>query len=337
MKRITGIIIFLLVIAGLIYLAATGPNKVRIVEDTRFLMDTLVTIKAAGGETEKAIEAAFTRIEEIVALADRFDRDSEISNLNDKAGEGAVFLSNDLYGIIDKGFSCGQGWQGVFSIAVAPLMDAWGFGNEPRPAIPSPVEIEELLPRVSLAGVHLYPEITAVELAQGVSLDLGGVAKGFAVDEGLAVLKKHGITAAYINAGGDIGVFGPKPDGKPWAIGVRDPRNENSKDYIKDYIIYVSDGSVVTSGDYERYFIDDGVRYHHIIDPRSGYPARGLRSVTIVGPSAMVSDILATTIMILGRSEGLTLLENIEGYDGLLVDDEGEIFTSPGLLKHLGS
>ncbi len=337
MKKITGIITFLLVIAGLIYLATTGPNKERIVEDTRFTMDTLVTIKAAGVETEAAIEAAFARIEEIVVLADRFDPNSEISRLNKQAGEGPVFLSKDLYEIIDKAFNYGREWQGVFSIAVAPLMDVWGFGNDRKFEIPPPLKLQELLTLVSLAGIHLYPEIMAVELAKGVSLDLGGVAKGFAVDEGLAELKKHRITAAYINAGGDIGVFGPKPDGKPWAIGVRDPRIENSKDYIKDHVIRVNGGSVVTSGDYERYFVDDGVRYHHIIDPRNGYPARGLRSVTIVGPSALVSDILATTIMILGRSEGLILLEGIEGYEGLLVSDEGEIFTSPGFLKHLGS
>jgi len=160
-----------------------------------------------------------------------------------------------------------------------------------------------------------------------MKLDLGGIAKGFIVDRALSLLEGKDVQAAFLNAGGDIKVLGTKPDGSKWRVGIRDPHKKNE---VKA-VLLLDKGAVATSGDYERFFEQNGVRYHHIIDPKTGYPARGLSSVTVVAPNCLTADALSTAIFVLGLSEGLALLEKLPEVEGVFITEEGELFYSSGL------
>ena len=160
----------------------------------------------------------------------------------------------------------------------------------------------------------------------GMSVDLGGIAKGYVLDVGIDVLRKEGIKEALLNAGGDILTLGGKRDG-PWEIGIQDPRKKGGLLGKLD----VRDKAVMTSGDYERFYMHEGVRYHHILDPHTGYPARGLRSVTVVGEDGAVTDALATAVFVLGLKKGLRLIESRPGMEGAIIDDQGGRHVTPGL------
>ncbi len=332
-KKLIFYIISVMVILGLLYLAFSQERKLAVSEETRFFMDTAVTVRVFAADAEEIIDATFTAMKEVAQKADRFDPESEVSKINDPGGE-PVQVSPEIFQIIESSLKWAQESQGVFDITIGSLVDVWGFSVQ-DPVVPSQKEIAAALDVVDYEEVEVCPAGKTVKVPQGFTLDLGGVAKGFVVDRGMEVLKDLGIEAAYINAGGDIRVLGPKPDGSPWRIGIRDPRVSENSSILEEYIVQMATGSIVTSGDYERYFSYDSQRYHHLLDPRTGYPASVLRSVSVVGPSAVEADIFSTLIFVLGNEAGREFIEKVPDYEALMVTVEGEIVVSSGFNNYL--
>ena len=242
---------------------------------------------------------------------------------------------NDLDAILSSGLAVSRASLGAFDPTLGEVIKLWGLNSE-KPGIPDPDDIKAALGRVGYQ--RLDPPSASTSVSQNqypVWLDLGGVAKGFAVDEAVKILSSSGatggvVTGGIVNAGGDLRTFGAKPGNKPWKIGVQDPDDPQELAGV----LSIREGAVATSGDYQRYFEEAGVRYHHILDPATGYPARsGLRGTTVIAPDCALADALATAAFVLGPEKGLTLLEEWEDVEGVLITEGGEILTTSGIGK----
>ena len=329
-RKIVAGIMALVIIAAALY-TFLGRDDLRRVRETRFFMDTVVEMQVVHEEPETIMGEAFEAMLELEAKTDRFNPESDVSKINESAGKGPVQVDEEVMAIIKKGLEWGDKTDGLFTIAIAPLMDLWGFGYDQEPDLPDEKQIEAILPRISLDGIGVFPEENKIEIGEGMEIDLGGIAKGAVVDRGMEVLKENGVYGAFINAGGDIRVYGQKEDRTSWRVGIRDPRVDE-RQHLEDFIVEAEKGAIVTSGDYERYFRVDGERFHHILDPRTGYPARGLRSATIIGPSCAVADVLSTAAFMMGEN-ALNFVEEIPEYEGLFITDNGEILTTTNFVE----
>ncbi|MBF0127808.1 MAG: FAD:protein FMN transferase [Magnetococcales bacterium] len=293
------------------------------------LMGTLVSISTWGvGETvgARAVGLAFDEMARIEALMSRMRPQSVVAQLNrGKRGEERV-VPAELGGLLEQGLELGRRSGGAFDIGLAPLSDLWGFSLDPPPTAPPPADalagwLEER-GSMSGSGIDIGPAPdNRLRLANGsVGLDLGGIAKGHAVDRAMEVLRREGVENALINAGGDMLVAGSK-GGTPWHVGLRDPRDQSGVVAVLELAGRVA---LSTSGDYERFFMLDGVRYHHILDPRTGHPARsGLVSVSIQAPDSTIADGLSTAVFVLGETAGLALLRHHPGCEALLIREDG--------------
>lgn len=297
---------------------------------TRLLMDTRVEIVFPANSPAEAGKIRDQVFDEMEQLERRFSRNlagSEISNLNRLAGKGPVAVDPDTLDLLEKAIYFSELCGGAFDPTIAPLLDRWGF-SEGNYRIPEDAEIKALLPLVDYTRVIIDRSRQQASLAvEGISLDPGGIAKGFIVDRGVSRLRRAGISHGFIDAGGDIGIAGPKPDGKPWRIGIRHPRQEGNMLAV----IPLSSGAIATSGDYERMFEQEGQRYHHILDPDTGYPANRLISATVTASTATEADALSTALFVLGPERGLELVESLPGVEAILVTPRLEIIISSGL------
>ena len=238
--------------------------------------------------------------------------------------------NSDLDAILDAGLAVSKASSGAFDPTLGEVIKLWGFDTE-KPGIPDPDDMKVAIGRVGYQ--RLDPSSASPSVSQGrdpVWLDLGGVAKGFAVDEAVQILSESSATGGIVNAGGDLRAFGKKAGGKPWKIGVQDPDNPQELAGV----LSIREAAVATSGDYQRYFEEGGVRYHHILDPATGYPARsGLRGATVIAPDCALADALATAAFVLGPEKGLKLLEEWDGVEGVLITEDGKILTTSGIGK----
>jgi len=295
----------------------------------KILLDTLVEIKAYGrnkGKVEKAVDKAFQEMKRIEKLLNNYDPKSEISRLNRKAGK-AIPVSAETFEVVALSKSYGRQTGGAFDITVGPLVKLWDFGGSKH--LPGEQELEKILPLVNWKDIELNREKRTIRLARkGMSLDLGGVAKGYAADKAIQILKQEGIRSALVTTGSTTRVIGEKPDEEPWRIGIQHPRKE--KEIIGT--LSLKNQSVSTSGDYQQYFIKNGRRYHHILSPQTGQPARGVMSVTVVtNKSCAEADILSTAIFVMGYPEGMRFIERTKDLEGIIVDAQGKVHISSGL------
>lgn len=295
-------------------------------QTTMILMDTLVDVRVDGRNSSELVKQAFTIMEDLEQTLSRFVENSEVAKINQQAGEW-VKVSPTTLQLIELGIKIGEVSHGAFDITIGAVLDLWGFGSGLY-HVPTEEELAEALATVDYTQVEVNHNTSEVRIPQGTILDLGGIAKGFVVDSGISLLRKGKVQRSIINAGGDISVIGRRPDGQPWRVGVQDP------DLPSDirWILPLDNNSVVTSGDYQRFFTKDGQRYHHILDPKTGYPARGLRSVTIVGENGATSDALSTAVFVLGWEKGRALVESLDNVEAILVSDT-DVWISPGLAK----
>lgn len=256
--------------------------------------------------------------------------DTEVLRINRRAGLEPVAVSEDTLKVIREGLRYGELTGGAFDITVAPLIRLWGFGTgEER--VPAAEEIEAVLPAVDYSRVEIHAGTgSAVYLpSPEMGIDVGGIAKGYAADEAARVLREAGVRNAILDFGGDIVTIGGRPDGSPWRIGIQHPSGERNR-FVG--ILSSRDESVVSSGAYERFFHEDGVRYHHIFDPSTGYPSdSGLTSVTAIGADAMKTDVLSTAIFVMGLEAGLALLDSLPGYEGILATEDMRVFVTAGI------
>lgn len=291
------------------------------------VMGTSLEIEAIGPDPEqldRAIDAAVVELRRVEDLMTDW-RPSPLTRLNDAAGEGPQEVPPELARLIARGIEIGKLTDGAFDITYAGVGRLWDFKRQP-PVLPDPAAIEAGLANVGYERIRVDLDESTVELPAGMRIGLGGIAKGYGVDRAMGVLLDHGVEHGIVNAGGDLKALGRK-QGKLWEIAIKHPRDRERVLAV----IPLSNTCLVTSGDYERFFEVDGVRYHHILDPRTGYPARGCMSATVTAPDAAFADALATALAVLGPGRGLAIVEEMPRVEALLVDMQGEVHVSSGL------
>ncbi|MCD7865312.1 MAG: FAD:protein FMN transferase [Clostridiales bacterium] len=300
-----------------------------------FAMDTYMTLTAYGENAQAAVEAGVAEIERLDALLSTGDSDSEIYALN-AAGGGE--LSEETAYLIERSLEVYESTGGLYDISIYPVMDLWGFtgSDESAFAVPDESVLEETLALVDAGKLTLTENedgTVVLSMEEGMQIDLGGIVKGYADDRIAEIFAEYGVQSAIINLGGSVRVVGTKTDGSLWNVGIQDP--EDSSGYLGG--LALSDMAVVTSGGYERYFDDEetGVRYHHIIDPRTGYSAyNGLISVSIISEDGTLADALSTSLFIMGTEEAIAYCEEHcaeDGFDVLMETEDGDIYITDNL------
>ncbi|MDI6735568.1 MAG: FAD:protein FMN transferase [bacterium] len=318
----------------LLFSFITGCGKPKqFFSKTQILMGTIVEIKIINEDpilAEETIKRCFERIKEIEDKMSVHNPESELSVLNRSAGKG-MRVSKDLFYVIEKSLAYAKLSDGGFDVTIGPLIELWGFAEDKR-RVPSRVQIAQKAVLVDYQQVKLNPRNREVFLPiEGMKIDLGGVAKGYAVEEAMEIIKAAGIKDALVDIGRNIKVIGKNQYNKLWMIGLAHPRKVGE---ILSAFPLKGDMSVATSGDYEHFFIEDGRRYHHLLDPKSGYPTNLCVSVTIITPSAMIADILSTAVFVLGEVAGMELIEKLDTVEGVIVTDSG-IRVSSGLVNKI--
>ena len=280
-----------------------------------------------------ADDAALARraMDEVIAEMRRTDElmstykpESQLSQVNAHAHERPVQVDADIIEVVERGLAMSKLSGGAFDITYASVGYLYDYRAHQRP---TDEQIAAALPAVDYRQVQVDRDARTIRfLRKGVRIDLGGIAKGYAVDQSVGRLRALGIQHAMVNAGGDTRLLGDRR-GKPWIVGIRDPRNEGRVVTR----LPLADEALSTSGDYERYFEEGGVRYHHILVPGTGRSARGVRSATVLGADATLTDALSTTVFVLGVERGMQLIARLPGVEAVVVDDEGRIYYSDGL------
>ena len=300
----------------ILFLILTGCQRTELVQESRLMMDTIVSIKAphsSQNNVRPAIEGAFSRMEEIEKLMNKYDQDSECARINRLRPGDEIEISPEVASVLKKAHELNRITEGAFDITVSPLVDLWDF-YKGKDEIPTSEEVKAVLTRVGKRKLILNDRVVSFT-QDGITIDLSSIAKGFAVDEAIRALKESGIENGLVDAGGDIYCLGSGPDKKGWRVGIRHPRK---KEFLGSLIL--KDRAVATSGDYEKFFIVGENRYSHILDPRSGYPVSDLpMSVTVVASDCITADGLATAISVLGPRDGLRFAEGLDGVEALVV------------------
>lgn len=299
----------------------------RMYRESRVLMDTFCTITVAGSSEEKArkaINSGFAEIEKLDGLLNYFSEDSEITAVNRAAGIRPVRVSRETLDIVKKAVHISEITGGAFDPTIAPVVSLWKFSKDvSAPSVPPEDAVADALRYVDYRKIKINTAASEIYLAEkGMALDLGGIAKGYAADRAVEAVKAEGIKAALVAVAGDIRGFGLNPSGQGWRLGIQDPRPAAVSERPWEDVfatLELRDKAISTSGDYQRFFIKDGRRYFHILDPGTGFPAEtDLISVTVIAPEGYVTDSLATAVFVLGVEKGMKLLESM-GIDGILV------------------
>ncbi|WP_270362881.1 FAD:protein FMN transferase [Eubacterium ramulus] len=296
-----------------------------------FAMDTYMTLTAYGENAQEAVEAGIAEIQRLDDLLSTGKDTSEVAQIN---ANGGGVLSEDTDYLVKRALDIYQSTNGAFDISIYPVMQLWGFttGNF---AVPSESDLAAKLALVDAGKIILSEENgqASISLPEGMEIDLGGIAKGYTSGRVMDVMKSYGIKSAVINLGGNAHVLGNKTDGSQWKVGIQDPEDENG--YLGG--VSVTDRAIITSGGYERYFVDEdtGVKYHHIIDPKTGYSANnGLISVTIVSADSTLADGLSTSLFVLGTEDAITYCEEHcaeDGFDAIMEDEDGKLYITDGI------
>ena len=301
------------------------------VKRSQMLMGTLVFVTAVAKDVptgQRAAEAALNEIRRLEELLSTWIPTSELSRLNDAAGQRSVKISVDTMQLLKRALEVARLTEGGFNIAVGPAVQAWNVTEQS--SIPSEEQLHLLLPLLDLSALQLDETAgTAYLTRAGMRVDVGGIGKGFAADRAAEAMRGVGATAGAVALSGDIKTFGRMPDGEAFLFGIQDPRKEQSLLAT----IELQDEAISTAGDYERFFERDGVRYHHILDPATLQPARDCQSVTVIAKEGVMADGLDTGIFVMGPTRGMELVERLPDVEAVIVARDGSILVSSGL-KH---
>lgn len=315
----------IIVFLSVALLALTGCSKEpEIHKRTEFMMDTVMTLKIYDGENEKAMDEAINRLKSIEDTMSAHIETSDLTKINENAGEKAVEVDSELYRIIKKAKDIAEMSDGAYEPSIGPLVDLWDIkeGASKRDSLPSKEDIEKAKSLVDYKKIKLLDGNKVFLEEKGMKLDLGGIVKGYAADEVKDIFEKNNVKSAIIDLGGNVYVVGVKPDGDMWNIGIQDPFDEAQHSGI----LKMDNQTIVTSGDYERYFEYDGKRYHHIIDSKTGSPSESdISGISIISDNSMEADALSTAVFVLGRTDGEKLLEKFENTEGIFVLNNKEI------------
>ncbi|MBL4936743.1 FAD:protein FMN transferase [Clostridium sp. YIM B02515] len=339
MKKIISLALTALVAAS-VFTGCAKKNNEFYEEKNLNLMDTVVDLRASGTKATQAVKEAMKRLEEIDVMASPNNEKGDVWKINQGAGRDYVKVNPDTIKMIQMAVKYSKMSNGAFDITVSPLINLWGIGTD-KARVPSDQEIKEKLSLVGYDKISIKEADNSVKLEkEGMAIDLGGIAKGFAADEVMKIFKKYNIENALIDLGGSsIYASGKNKTQSPWSIGIQHPRLDRSEGLLG--IVKISDEALSTSGDYERFFIKDNKRYHHILNPATGYPAdNGVMSDTIVikgnvADANMQADILTTTVFVLGADKGMKFIESLPGIECAVTTTDNKLYSSSGFKKRL--
>jgi FAD:protein FMN transferase len=304
-----------------------------LVKRSQMLMGTLVWVSAVApseAEAQQAATAGLGEIRRLEEILSTWIPESELSRVNSSAGRNAVAVSPETIDVLMKSIEMDRLTDGGFNIAIGPAVEAWNVSREGR--IPSEAELAAVRPLIILRNLQVDGVSGNVFLrVAGMRVDIGGIGKGYAADLAAGVMKQAGATAGVVAISGDIKTFGRMPDGKRFLFGIQHPRKEG----MLLGQLELEDEAVSTAGDYQRYFMKDGIRYHHILDPKTLQPARLSQSVTVVAKEGVIADGLDTGIFVMGPEKGMALIESLKGVEGVIVGIDGKVFISSGLKGRL--
>lgn len=315
------------IIWGLLMLLSCFPlhaqNKITI-ERPVILMGSkfLITIVAEDSiQGNKLVDMAIAEVVRIENLISEWQPHTQISQVNLNAGIKPVKVDKEVFDLTKRAIAYSKMTEGAFDISTAAMDRIWQFDGS-MDTLPSPLAIKKSIENVNYKDILLDSIHSTIYLKKkGMKIGFGSIGKGYAADKGRELMQKNMVQAGIIDASGDIATWGTQPNHKPWLIGIQNPFRRNK--IIK--ILKLKEAAVATSGSYEKYAEIDGIRYSHIINPKTGYPATGLTSVTICGPSAEFANALSTSIMVLGEKEGLKLMKKYPDYRFLLITDQGKV------------
>ena len=316
---------------GLVPLAlAMAPVRAAWVDRTEAIMGTRVYVQLWADDPEKgnaAITAVMDEMRRLDNLMSHYKPDSQLSQINQGAATGPVQVDPELFDLIKLSTHFSEITEGAFDITYASVGYLY---NYPLHVRPTEEQIRTALPAVNWRNLEFDATHHTIRFGRpGMRIDLGGIAKGYAVDRGVAILKARGIQHALVTAGGDSRLLGDHR-GRPWLVSIAHPDDPHNPEKVVTRIP-LSDAAVSTSGDYERYFDEDGVRYHHIIDPHTGHPANKVRSATVIGPTATQTDGLSKTAFVLGPEKALEIINRMPDFDAVFVTPTGRLLYSKGL------
>lgn len=303
-------------------------HRYHVEKQTRFMMDTFVTLYVVGPPKvgAAAIKAAFERMQEVDATFNHLNPQGAIYAFNHF---GTPITDPDIVCVAEKAIEIGHMTDGAFDITIEPLIALWGFYDD-KPSLPDDTAIQACLTKTGYLHLSIAGGILTKD-DPDIRIDLGGIAKGYSVNQAKAVLEEYGIRSALIDAGGDVFALGKR--GKDlWKIGIRSPRGNDILGFLD-----VEDLAVMGSGDYERFFMHNGKRYHHIFDPRTGYPAQGLSGTTLLHADPMLADAWNTALFVLGPEKGAAIVETIPGMEAVMIMETGKITYTSGLAHALNT
>lgn len=291
-----------------------------------FAMDTYMTVMAYGERAQEAVDEAAEEIQRLDGLLSAGDDGSEVFKVNE---EGRGSLSEDGAYLVERALEMYESTDGAFDIAIHPVMAAWGFTDGDL-KVPAQDTLDSLLPLTDAGQIRFDQKSREVSFGMdGMQIDLGGIAKGYTSGRIMDIFRSCGVRSGLVNLGGNVQVLGEKPDGSPWRVAVQDPDDAQKAMGV----VAVKDRAVITSGGYERHFEEGGVTYHHIIDPKTGYPAdSGLASVSVISEDGTLADGLSTSFFIMGAERALRYWRvHSGGSDMILVTDSGQIYVTEGI------
>lgn len=296
-----------------------------------FAMDTVMTLTAYGENARQAVYEAEKEIERLNELLSIGIEESEVSIVNDS---GSEYLSEDTAFLVGRSMELYERTGGAFDITIYPLMEEWGFTTQ-QYKVPDKNKIMELQENVDASKIEFDAGSKFISLPENVKIDLGGIAKGYTSDKIMKIYEKYNVAAGIVSLGGNVQVYKTKTDGTLWKVAVENP--DGAGDYLG--VISVKDKAVITSGGYERYFEKDGITYHHIIDPATGYPAEsGLKSVTIVSEDGTLADGLSTSLFVMGKEKALEYWKKNRGeFDMIIEDEDDKITITEGIEEYFTS
>ncbi len=314
--------------------AAPDPAPRKLVHTSK-AMGTSVQITIWSDDEDGAAQAAtlvFAEMDRLDRMMTTWTADSEVSRINAAAGKAAIKVSAETLAVITRALEVSKASRGLFDITVGVYAGLWRFDEDMDGNLPDPAEVEARRKLVAWKDVVVDKKRQTVKLRRkGMKITLGGIAKGFAVDRAVAVLVDAGLSDFILQVGGDMYVSGKKGTAS-WVVGIRDPRGPRDQSFA---VAPVEDHAFSTSGDYERGFVKDGVRYHHILDPRTAQPARATRSVTVLAKDAFTADAWSKVLFILGAKEAMPLVERLPDFEAVFVDADNKVHVSSGLKDKL--
>ncbi|MHC1748375.1 MAG: FAD:protein FMN transferase [Cellulosilyticaceae bacterium] len=304
------------------------------VEKTEQLLGTVITVKAYGDNATAAVEEAFNRVTEIENHMSPSIVESDVSKINQMAGVKPVKVNADTFFVIEKALAYAKLSNGAFDPAIGNIIKLWGIGTD-HAKIPTDAELAPYIKQSLYHHIVLNKDTSEIYLDDAkAQIDLGAIAKGYSGDEMKRILTEHGITSALLNLGGNVLSMGTKPNDKDWVVGLQDPLASDRGTYIGKMV--APNKTIVTSGNYERYFVKDNVRYHHIIDANTGFPSNnGVISATIITDTSIDADALSTSVYILGKDKGLALVESLDNVEAIFITQDKQIFASSGITDEL--